>query len=110
MLTGITVSLHVKTLTGHNDINEPIYTEQVVEVPNVLVAPVTDTDVLSNTDLSGGKAVYTLAIPKDDNHTWEDVTVEFWGETWKTTGIPTKGIVENIPLSWNTKVTVERYE
>ena len=110
MLTGITVTLYVKTLAGLDALGAPIYSEQKIDVPDVLVAPVTETDIVNTTDLSGGKAVYQLAIPKGDANDWEDVTVEFFGEKWKTTGIPIEGIVENIPLRWNKKVTVERYD
>lgn len=110
MLTGITVKLYVRSKAGENALGEPVYTETAVDVPGVLVAPVSDTEIVSNTDLTGGKAVYTLAIPKEDNHAWEDVNVEFFGQKWHSVGIPTKGIDANIPLNWNTKVTVERYD
>ena len=91
--------------------NDPTYTEaDPVQVANVLIAPVSDSDIVENTALDNAKAIYTLAIPKGDTHNWEDAIVEFWGERWHVTGIPSKGIEENIPLSWNLKVTVERYE
>ena len=109
MIKGITVTLYKKTQTGTNAIGEPVYTEQAEQVHNVLVSPVSETDVLDRVDLAGGRAIYTLAIPKGDTHTWEDSVVEFFGEKWKTTGIPTTGIEANIPLAWNKKVTVERY-
>jgi len=54
--------------------------------------------------------VYTLAIPKGDTHDWENQVIEFWGKTWKSFGMPLEGIESNIPLAWNKKVTVERYE
>ena len=66
-------------------------------------------DVISELNLSGKRIAYVLAIPKGDTHTWEDTEVEFWGMTFKTVGIPTQGIEENLPLSWNKKVKVERY-
>ena len=43
-------------------------------------------------------------------HDWTDTKVEFFGKTWKTVGEPVEGIEENIPLRWNKKVVVERYE
>lgn len=109
-IKGITVTIVAKTQTGTNPYGEPVYetTEEAVE--NVLVAPASDTDIIDNTDLTGGKAVYTLGIPKGDTHNWEDATVRFFGQTWRAVGIPTKGIEANIPLAWNTKVTVERYD
>lgn len=111
MIKGITVTLYEKVQTGVDPLNEPVYTEQAVQVDNVLVAPAgADNDITDSTDLDGGKAVYTLAIPKEDTHNWENVRVDFFGEQWRTYGIPVKGIAENIPLDWNTKVMVERVE
>jgi hypothetical protein len=51
-----------------------------------------------------------LGIPKEDEHDWENRRVDFFGEKWRVFGIPTKGIEDIIPLDWNMKVTVERYE
>lgn len=108
-MKGITIQLSVKAETGRDDFNAPIYSESWVNVDNVLVAPVSSTDALDILNLTGKKAVYTLGIPKDDKHDWEDCKVRFFGETWRTVGFPTEGIEDLIPLSWNKKVTVERY-
>ena len=59
--------------------------------------------------LDGKKIRYQLAIPKGDDHIWEDTLVEFFGETWRTIGFTATGIEDLIPLSWNRKVWVERY-
>lgn len=107
-IVGIDVILHQKTQTGVNSFNEPVFTDELITVSNVLVAPTTSDDVVDENSLVGKREVYTLAIPKGDNHDWENVTVEFWGNTYKSFGYPSQGIEENIPLSWNKKVTVER--
>ena len=107
-IVGIDVVLHQKTQTGVNDFNEPIFTDELITVSNVLVAPTTSDDVIDENSLVGKREVYTLAIPKGDTHDWENVTVEFWGNTYKSFGYSSQGIEENIPLSWNKKVTVER--
>lgn len=107
----MTVTLFERLTDKTNPLNEPIVEYACpVEVENVLVAPTTEQDILSNTSLEGAKAVYTLAIPKSDTHNWENAKVEFFGETWKAYGIPARGMDENIPLAWNKKVVVERYE
>ncbi|WCZ54960.1 hypothetical protein [Latilactobacillus phage TMW 1.1365 P1] len=77
---------------------------------NVLVAPASADDITNQLNLTGRKAIYTLAIPKGDTHDWENKPVEFFGQRWKVFGIPLEGIDELIPLDWNKKVTVERYE
>lgn len=76
----------------------------------MLIAPSSSEALTEDVNLDGRRATYTLAIPKGDTHTWENQRVRFWGEIWRVTGIPVKGIDEMIPLSWNMKVTVERCE
>ena len=109
LIKGITVKLVDRTQTGVDSFNRPIYTETLIEVGNVLVAPLSDTEILDTINLTGRKAVYQLAIPKTDTHTWEDKKVQFFGETWRVIGKPTMGIDENIPLDWNKKVKVESF-
>lgn len=106
---GITVTLYEVTQTGTDDFGEPIYVETPTDVDNVLVSPATPQEILDTTNLYGRKAIYTLAIPKGDTHDWENRRVDFFGESWRVFGVPTKGIEEFIPLDWNMKVTVERY-
>ena len=109
LIKGITIILYEKRKTGEDGFHRPIYEEIPVEVKNVLVAPDSGENVTDQTNLNGKKATYTLAIPKGDTHDWEDVTVEFFGKKWKTTGPCLEGIEDLIPLEWNKKVTVERY-
>ena len=109
-MRGITVILYEKTKTGTDPAGAPIYTETAVEIDNVLVSPTTSEDMISETNLYGKHSIYTLAIPKGDAHDWKNKKVEFFGQTFKTFDDPIKGIDHLIPLEWNTKVKVERYE
>lgn len=111
-MKGITVTLYERTAGDPDAFNRPTYTETVVQISNVLVSPATQggEEVLDALDLTGRSAVYTLAIPKGDTHTWEGNRVEFFGESWNVIGMPTQGIEELIPLAWNKKVQVERIE
>lgn len=108
-LHGITVTLFERVQNGVDPFNRPIFTEIPVEVENVLIAPLSDQEVLDTLNLTGRKAVYQLGIPKGDEHEWENQRVQFFGETWQVIGIPTEGQSELIPLYWNKKVKVERY-
>ena len=108
-IRGITVILLDKAQTGTDPFGAPVYSETEIPVDNVLVAPSTVDDITSTEQLYGKKAVYTLAVPKGDAHTWQDRKVRFFGETWHVIGYPQEGIEENIPLGWNAKWTVERY-
>lgn len=109
LIKGITVNLLERTQTGTDGFNRPIYSEEYVSVDNVLVAPLSDTEILDTINLTGRKAVYQLGIPKGDNHVWEDKKVQFFGETWRVIGKPTMGIEADIPLDWNKKVKVESF-
>lgn len=108
-MKGIAVTLYEKIESGRDDFNHPIYEEHPVTVENVLVAPASTTEVLEMLNLTGKKAIYNIAIPKGDDHTWDDCRVDFFGASWQVIGFPQRGIDENIPLSWNEKWMVERY-
>lgn len=109
-IKGVPVTLYEKTQTGFDAANRPIYEETPVTVDNVLVGAPSAEDVVNEFNLSGRRIAYTLGIPKGDTQDWTDRTVEFWGRKFRTVGIPTQGIEENIPLDWNMKVQVEAYE
>ena len=111
MIKGETVTLYEKVKIGVDGLNHPIYNEVPVNVSDILIAPASSVEVLSQNDLDGAHVEYQLAIPKKDTHNWSAGSrVDFFGEKFRTVGIPTKGIDENIPLMWNMKVMVERYE
>lgn len=111
-IQGITVTLYDLEQTGTDQFNAPIFSEVAEQVENVLVVPAIQggQDVIDQQKLYGKRAEYILAIPKGDTHDWKDKTVEFFGEKFRVFGYPSKGIEENIPLSWNEKVLVERFE
>ena len=109
-IQGITITLIDKIKIGTNPFNQPIYEDVEIEIDNVLVTPTDTEDIVNRWSLTGKKAVYTLGIPKGDTHDWRDKEVIFFNQRWKTFGLPTEGIDHLIPLSWNKKVMVERYE
>ena len=107
-IRGITVFLSEKTKTGTDKFNKDIFLETEVPVDNVLVCEPTSDDITSSINLYGKKAGYYLCIPKEDTHKWYDTTVRIRGQLYKTIGYPVEYIEENVPLSWNKKVWVER--
>jgi len=109
----VTVKLIKKTEGQPDPFGQPTYTEEVVDVPGVLVGEPSSEDVTNAYTMHGAKLAYTLAIPKGDTNDWKDTTVILSGPfagTYHTVGLPTAGIDENIPLRWNKKVHLERYE
>lgn len=110
MIKGIPVILKTVIQTGVDGFNRAIYDTADVIVDNVLVAPVSDEEIVNELNLSGRRAVYQLGIPKGDTHDWENREVVFFCETFRCIGMPTQGVDAMIPLWWNKKVKVERIE
>lgn len=107
---GIQITLIDKQVVSTDPFGSPVVKDVEILVNNVLVAPATTEDVTSQMSLTGKKISYTLGIPKGDMHDWENKEVRFFGKRWKTVGVPLEGIESMIPLEWNKKVMVERYE
>lgn len=107
---GIQITLIDKQVVSVDPFGTPVVKDVEILVDNVLVSPSSTDDVTNQLSLTGKKAVYTLAIPKGDLHDWENKEVIFFGQKWRTVGFATEGIESMIPLDWNKKVMVERYE
>lgn len=104
------MTLYERTQTGTDAFNAPIYAETPVQVKNVLVTPMSDKDVIDALELYGKRAEYELSLPKKDRHEWKDCRVDFFGQSFRVFGLGREWIEENVPLSWNKKVLVEKYE
>ena len=112
-MNGITVVLTVKEQTGTDGFGQPVYTETTKEVKDVLVGEPSTEDIENNMTMYGKRTAYTLAIPKGNEDVWEDTKVtlpEPFAGTYNTIGSATAGIESNIPLRWNKKVHLERFE
>ena len=107
---GIPITLIDKQAVSTDPFGSPVVKDVEILVDNVLVAPATTEDVTTQMSLTGKKISYTLGIPKGDNNDWENKEVRFFDKRWRTVGIPLEGIEAMIPLEWNKKVMVERYE
>lgn len=109
-LRGISIILYTKNKVGEDEFGAPVYEELPEVVNDVLVGEPEGSDVTDTLNLTGKMLAYTLAIPKGDTHEWRDRKVEFFGRKFRTFGEPVEGIEWMIPLRWNKKVKVERYE
>lgn len=110
LIQGITVLLINRVKIGENPLGEPIYEDKPIEVKNILVAPATADDLVNVSDLEGRKTIYTIAIPKGDTNIWENQRVKFFNKTWKVITEAEEGIESMMPLAWNKKYKVERYD
>lgn len=109
-ISGRTITLYDKVQVGVDPFNRPVYEDTPITVENVLIGEPTSQEIVDTLNLTGKRAVYTLGIPKGDTHTWTDRKVEFFGEVFRVIGTPLGGQEELIPLDWNKKAQVERYE
>lgn len=109
-LRGISIILYTKNKVWEDEFGAPVYEELPEVVNDVLVGEPEGSDVTDTLNLTGKRLAYTLAIPKGDTHEWRDRKVEFFGRKFRTFGEPVEGIEGMIPLRWNKKVKVERYE
>ena len=109
LINGITVTLYERTRIGTDRFGAPVYNENPVEVGNVLVAPEQTESSPAMTSIARKKASYVIAVPKGDEHVWENCRVDFLGESWRVVTHPEEGIEGMIPLDWNRKYKVVRY-
>lgn len=112
LIKGITATLYERTQTGTDAFGSPTFTETAVSVDNVLIAPVSQDDLTSASpaELYGRKAICRIAIPKGDNHEWENNRVSINGHTYRVFGPAEEGIESMIPLSWHRIYKVERVD
>lgn len=110
LLKGITVTLYTKTVSGSDAFGAPTYTTTPVSVSNVIVEPIDASAITDQRTLEGGHEAYRLHIPKGDTHNWNNAKVVFFGKAFKQYGTVLEYIEELLPLEWNKKITVERYE
>ena len=108
-IKGVSVVLHERIQGELDPLGNPTYTTKDVTVDNVLWNVSSVDDLIDKDRLEGTKELYTLSIPKGDAHTWLENTVTFNGKTFHCYA-ESVGIEELIPLSWNKKVLVERYD
>ena len=109
-MVGESVVLTVKTLSGYDSFNNPVYVTSTETVANVLIGQPTAEEAQSSIDLYGKRCEVVLGIPKGDTHDWEDTTVTFWGRTWHTIGPTIMGIEANVPTPWHRKIRAARDE
>lgn len=111
-IKGIPITLYERIQDGVDDFNRPVFVEKPVVINNVVVGQPTTDDITSEINLSGKTIAYMLSIPADDTHSWENATVEFYGQKWSTIGIPRQYMdgFMGATFPWNKLVRVERYD
>lgn len=110
LIKGVPVTLYERTQVGTDAFGAPEYAETPVRIENVLAAPASAEAIVNDLQLYGKRAAYELCLPKGDAHEWSGCRVDFFGQHWRVFG-PVVGYIDAlVPLDWNRKVKVERYE
>lgn len=109
MIKGETVILIEKIKNGTDAFGAPIFTENEVEIKDVLIGNPSTDAVINELQLYGKRLIFVLGIPKGDNHNWQDTIVVIRGERFKTYGFPLTQTAANVPGRWNMQVKVEIY-
>ena len=115
-IKGITITLYEETISGYDDLGNPVMSEKATTVDNVLVGEPSTDDITTSVSMYGKQISYMLGIPKGDTHDWVDKKVE-WTDSYgithtvKTFGFPITGIESNLPpqIPWHMKVRCEAY-
>lgn len=108
-MKGTTIQLSIKSSSSTDPFGAPIETEELVDIPDVLVGQPSSEDVDAVYSAYGKHIAYSLGIPKGDVHDWVDAEVVIWGNRYRTIGYPVTAEQANIPLRWGQVVKVERY-
>lgn len=108
-IKGVSVVLHKRTIDEYDPLGNPIYKTEDVTVDNVLWNVSSADDLIDTARLEGTQELYTLCIPKGDTNVWLENSVTFNGKTYHCYA-ESEGIESLIPLGWNKKVLVERYD
>lgn len=108
-MRGIDVVLYEKHKTGEDAFGAPVYEETPVVVQDVFVGAPDTAALVNELTLTGRRLAYTLALPKGDSHDWHNVTVEFFGQKFRTYGDVVQAMEHLVPMRWNKQVKVERY-
>ena len=104
------VTLFERHKIGVDELGADVFYEKPTRVSGVLITPVAADAVVSDLQIYGRHAAYELCIPKGDTHNWDGCRVQFYDHLWRVYTPPITWIEGNVPLLWNTKVRVERYE
>lgn len=108
MISGTTVTVTRRVMTGRDEMGEPVFSTQSESVGNVLVAP-SSTDEMDETNRAYGVTCeLTLHFPKDYTQSLEGCTVAVYGGTYRVLGDPQPYMAANTPTPWNRPVKVAR--
>ena len=104
MISGTTVTVTRKAMTGRDEMGEPVFTDATETVRNVLWHRATADDMDQSTRLFGVVCNMVFDFPKTYNESLEGCTISLDGKDYRVVGDYAEWYMpENTPGPWNKK-------
>lgn len=101
MIRGTDVVVTKRSVTGRDEMGEPVFSEAEETVANVLAAP-SSTDEMDETNRAFGVVCeMTFHFPKSYTASLEGCRVRWGGREYRVIGDPQPYMDENTPTPWN---------
>ena len=101
MLRGADVLLTRRTMTGRDDMGEPVFEETAETVHNVLWHESTTDEIDESNRMFGVTCDLSLDFPKTFTGSLEGCSVNVGGTEYRILGDPKGYMPENCPTPWN---------
>lgn len=103
-MKGETVQVKIPSISGYDAHNNAIYSTETVEIDNVLIGPLSSTELSGSTRPDGWDIRYNLYFPKTFEGSLEGAEVCVRGQWLKVYGAPDYYL--GGPTDWNRTVEV----
>ena len=101
MIRGTSVTLTKRTMTGRDDMGEPVFATSTTTVDNVLWHEASTDEMDQSNRMFGVTCDLSLDFPKSFTDSLEGCTVPVCGDDYRILGDPKGYMPENTPTPWN---------
>lgn len=109
-LNQTTIKVKIRTQTGTDKLNRPIYEEAWEDVSGCVVGSPSSEDIESEMNLSGKRIAYEILLPSDDSHTWPGASVMIKDKEYRVIGDVRESFISFSHIPCNKLISVEAYE
>ena len=101
-MKGMTVTFSKKVADGTDDLNNPTYTEQEIEIEDCLIAPITEpSNAREQQAMEQSRDQVRVHLPKASSDDIGNSTFEYGGKTFTVDSDSVKFMLENTPTRWD---------
>ena len=108
MIKGTTVTVTKRTVSSRDEMGEPVFATESVEVDNVLWHESTTDEIDETNRMYGVSCDISLDFPKTFTGSLEGCSVNVGGTEYRVLGDPIGYMPENTPTPWNRSVKAAR--